>query len=915
MKQCLTVVTSIWFAFLLLLMVHVTLAYGIGFPTFDPSFGTAQKTTSSFSGLTKPTAAQFTISAWTEPVGVSLVGHFGGGAFSAQVFGDHLYAGIGPRIQVFDATESVQLSFVGQSPVLRGVALDLAISGDYLFAALNTYGLTVLDVTDVYSITEIGSYHAGGGNAIDLNGGFLFLATGTDFVVLDVANPMVPTAVYTSGIDANDVRVSGNYAYVAADSGFCVFNVVNPLDPVYIGCDQSYPYAYEVDVIGSYAYLVNQSLQFRVLDISNPENPDYPTLDSMGSQAFIYDVTVLNGYAFLVRTHRLWIVDVSDPYNIIEANLLEAANVSTVDVTSSGYAYLASGGDGIRIADVSDPGNTLLVQVYDVVGEVMDVAIQDSNAFMVDWHDGLVVIDIANPSNPHLVTQTVSFLGGRRIALSDSFGYVAGAGKIFDLSEPEQPIELNGSFFGSDAVTVGTYLYTAAGSQGLLVYDILEPASPTQIGHYDTSGGAYHIAVDNNIAFLATDFAGLYIVNISNPTTPTLETIYTSSSYNDVAAKDGYAYVIVNDALRILDVSEPSEPVEVSAVLINNASQVTLKEQYVYVIDGSNNLYIFDVSNPAAPIQTGYFPTADGSSYGTPETLRVVGDYIYVADSFQGLYILRHVWAPGWDLPISYEGRPSASPSQFAYAFWSEMTAAFDHVGIAGVHFPFTGARYFPNQCPDGVVGIQCYDGHNGTDFSGTGDQTVYAVANGLVIYTSLHDADTCTPEATYGCIALVLHRSRTGSWLVGLYAHLQKIFVENWEPVTVETPLGEMGDTGCPGCGEHLHFGVLSLWPDTHDVQFLVKTMGAVEWGTVLHELGTNHAEAVDCTYEAPNGLAFRYQDPSGWIWWPQIPDPWSRPPQVGCGVVSPYLWKFNIGLAPPPPGNIVFISNGKAD
>ncbi len=64
------------------------------------------------------------------------------------------------------------------------------------------------------------------------------------------------------------------------------------------------------------------------------------------------------------------------------------------------------------------------------------------------------------------------------------------------------------------------YAYVAGGSSGLRIVDIANPASPREVGAYDTPGSAYGIAVASSYAYVADGSTGLRIVDITDPTSP-----------------------------------------------------------------------------------------------------------------------------------------------------------------------------------------------------------------------------------------------------------------------------------------------------------------------------------------------------------------------------------------------------------
>lgn len=304
-----------------------------------------------------------------------------------------------------------------------------------------------------------------------------------------------------------------------------------------------------------------------------------------------------------------------------------------------------------------------------------------------------------------------------------------------------------------------------------------------------------------------------------------------------------------------------------------------------YKIDESGNL-LFDMLDPEPTFEGGKIGLRVGTGAVAPS--EVWYDNIKVSS-------LNSTIGP-FDLPIEYEGRPNSTPEQFKKSFWKRLTAAFDHLFKEDKFQPFTGDKYKPEDCPSGSVGIKCYDSHNGTDFSKNPNKKVLSVANGNVIFASEHTSKTCTPnKGGFGCVVIVEYPNN----LFGLYAHLEKIYVTEGDPVDVNTEIAKMGNTGCPTCGKHLHFGVIK--PESLSTQAVKSLMTKTDWKGLLFEIKQTTTPRFKpfCTYKAPNGQKFFFQDPSGWK--ESDKDPWSKSKDKGgCGIISPYLWKFDVGTFP---------------
>ncbi|MBD2141411.1 DUF4347 domain-containing protein [Anabaena sp. FACHB-1250] len=189
---------------------------------------------------------------------------------------------------------------------------------------------------------------------------------------------------------------------------------------------------------------------------------------------------------------------------------------------------------------------------------------------------------------------------------------------------------------------VGNYAYVAD-RDSLQIIDISNPTTPTLKGNYDTSDDYFSDSADGvqvvgNYAYVADGYDGLKIIDISNPTTPTLKGNYNTSGYAfGVQVVGNYAYVADYDkGLQIIDISNPTTPtLKGNYNTSSYALSVQVVGNYAYVADGYSGLQIIDISNPTTPTLKGNYDTP-----GFAFRVQVVGNYAYVADEYSGLQII-----------------------------------------------------------------------------------------------------------------------------------------------------------------------------------------------------------------------------------------------------------------------------------
>jgi len=263
--------------------------------------------------------------------------------------------------------------------------------------------------------------------------------------------------------------------------------------------------------------------------------------------------------------------------------------------------------------------------------------------FAVEFHPGVAALA---QTNPVAVGQATNLLGVC-IAVSGHYAYVGGGGEegslhIYDFSNPTAPVKMsstNSSYVTGIAVR-GSYAYLACGYDGLRIYDVSNPANPSNIGHaiklFDgTNADSSAVALSGNYAYLSCDFGGLGMFDISDPSHP-IDVGLSSPAGGQkqgVAVRGNYCYV-AGSGLDIFDISDPTHAFRVGWVYRPNANVVALADHFAYM--GSiGGFWIVDISNPAMPIEI----TNVDNFAGWTTSVAVSGNYLYLAKGSDGLRI------------------------------------------------------------------------------------------------------------------------------------------------------------------------------------------------------------------------------------------------------------------------------------
>jgi hypothetical protein len=507
-----------------------------------------------------------------------------------------------------------------------------------------------------WNVEEVGQI-GGQARAVDSQGNYAYVVTNQLLVVLDISNPADPVRVGAheiAGLRGRDVAVDGDYAYLAAaDAGLRVVDISDPTRPVEVGFDESPGDAFGITVAGGYAYVVDITDRLRIFDVSDPAHPTPRGVfrPSLSDRSQSVAVTSAPGktYAYAGYRYHLYVVDVTDP-----DSPSELGNYATraTDVAADGsLAYVTAGDDGLLVIDASEPLTPTLVDTLDTPGSAMEVVLAGNQAYVADGTGGLRVIDIADPGNlaedGSLPTpdsaMDVALLGEQALVACGERGL-----RVINVSAPASPAE-KGAYDPPTAARsvaisgtyayVGDYYYDPGDTRGALrSIDVSDPANPELAGVGGLTDRATGLALGTGYAFMSGYYEGMMVADISNPLAPTEVISYPTSHLGyDIAVVGSHAYLGETKGLYIFDVSTPASPVKTGfwPTPGNAISRVAAAGSAVYAGAGRDGLHILDVSEPMTPTVTGVY-TVD--EYISDVTLH--GDLVYLAASDAGLLIV-----------------------------------------------------------------------------------------------------------------------------------------------------------------------------------------------------------------------------------------------------------------------------------
>ncbi|HKS35643.1 MAG TPA: hypothetical protein VJW76_00535, partial [Verrucomicrobiae bacterium] len=136
------------------------------------------------------------------------------------------------------------------------------------------------------------------------------------------------------------------------------------------------------------------------------------------------------------------IFDVSIPFNPIRLGGIGSASGRDV-VFAGNYAYLAAGGDGLKIYDVSNPLLPAPVATLDTPGSAQGIAVSGNHVYLADYEGGFRIFNVANPASPSLVGSLPVISLANDVVVSGNFAFVADeldGFRVVNISNPAAPV-------------------------------------------------------------------------------------------------------------------------------------------------------------------------------------------------------------------------------------------------------------------------------------------------------------------------------------------------------------------------------------------------------------------------------------------------------------------------------------------
>jgi len=578
------------------------------------------------------------------------------------VQGDYAY--IADRhngLRIYDISDPSHPSLTGFWDETDGWANAVCVAGQYAYL-LEGKSLYILDISNPAAPAQVGvCANDGFGWMVTsaLRGNYLYIGDESRGLwIIDVADPAHPAQVGFYEIDNHGGEAEmgipslipyGENILIASMliQGIGVFDVSDPTNPTLLNEHHFNAQVTKFEVSGDYIFAACSGdglLVLHILEGNDVEEVARLDVEGWGG-GIAFDGTI----AYLaygmsnedIRTGRLDVIDVADPGQPEMIGRVELPHWANDLSIADGHLLIATDDGALLTVDVSDPVTPVNDGMIDEHGLIQDVSLSGNLLCVADYYQGLLLVNVSDPAHPVEVYQYAETrLNG--VSSDDWYAYLTSGGARFTIISLSEEVEnrLVGSVAthseAMDVVVEDEYAYVALDWGGVEIFDIHDPTNPTSIALYETENPVYAVAVENDLAYLATE--GLVILDVSDPASPVFCSELSIGQVQDIVVDGSEAYVISPNeftAMSIVDVSDPFAPrllggVEVGRSLIG----ISLDGGYAYVADGVYGIHAIDVRNPDYPVEAAACNTP---SYASALTAR--NGMIYVADWFSvGIY-------------------------------------------------------------------------------------------------------------------------------------------------------------------------------------------------------------------------------------------------------------------------------------
>ncbi|MBM3332320.1 T9SS type A sorting domain-containing protein [candidate division WOR-3 bacterium] len=384
----------------------------------------------------------------------------------------------------------------------------------------------LLDVTDPAGMYPLSSLRGAGGDALHMDGQYVYTAGGYGFQILDISDSLnaeivgsCPLSVYKDGVWG---KAGCDRAFVANEiNGLAVMDdgdISHPLiDTTLLGAGS----ALDLEVRGSRCYVADEGGGMKLLDVADPTTPHtLGELDTIGGAEGCYSVVATDSFAFMgwFNTPFFRVADISEPTRPAFVGSCDPFEFAQDIVLRDTLAFCAENYK-FEVVNVARPRAPVVVGTCGLPDHTYEMDMKDTLAFVANGIAGLQIVNVARPDFPVIVGSIAFPNPAVGVAVRDSFAYVgANHLRVVNVARPSAPFIVDSvllTVYGRTVAAADTMLYvgTCLGYAGdLRAFSIADPASPRLVGFYGTPIGVNRVVYATPYVYAACSDAGIVLV-------------------------------------------------------------------------------------------------------------------------------------------------------------------------------------------------------------------------------------------------------------------------------------------------------------------------------------------------------------------------------------------------------------------
>lgn len=284
---------------------------------------------------------------------------------------------------------------------------------------------------------------------------------------------------------------------------------------------------------------------------------------------------------------------------------------------------------------------------YRVVASHQHGAVTSDVAYLILFPFDLTLAGSYQPGSGSTVLG-VQVVAGRAHVVGARIGV-----EVLDVSDPAQVVRMGGITYpyldiigGLTSVLVRgpvCYAWIYKAGTPLYVLDVHNPGNIVETGnlynmHYGPGSEGLVLDMAGPYAYITPDFGNSRLFDLSDPAAPTLISTFNQGySGRAVKVKGSRAYVAGSSRLTVFDISNPANPIQLG-ILSGIAGPwfgcLVLNQTHAFVGILGGGIQMLDIRDPSLGLHGS--PVATRS---LPEALCLVGNYLFVAEDTAGIEV------------------------------------------------------------------------------------------------------------------------------------------------------------------------------------------------------------------------------------------------------------------------------------